>query len=89
MNENQKKGKRDFLDLIIAVLEWGEFKAGCIILEVETGDDKTFKGIERLVVDLRGNNKKLVDKLYEESGHNIEFLGSEFLQELVNKDWEV
>jgi len=88
MNKNQEKGKKEFLDLIVDVLNKKEFKAGCIILEVETGNDKTFKGIERIVADLRGDNKKLADKLYEESGHDIENLGSEFLQKLVGKEWD-
>ena len=85
---DEKQQKREFIDLIIDVLEKGEFKAGCIILEVESGDDKTFKGIEHIVAEFRGDNVSLAKKLFEESGHDIDNLGSEFLQTLFNQNWD-
>ena len=80
--------KKGMLSYIVEALEKGEFKAGLIVLEVETGEDKVFKGIERIVADLRGDNVSLAEKLYEESAHDIDSLGSEFLQTLLNQNWE-
>lgn len=71
--------KKGMLDLITDALKNKEVKAGFIIIEVETGDDKTFKGIDLIAADLKGDNKKLAERLYNENGCDPEFIESEFL----------
>lgn len=73
----------ELLDKIADAIKKGECKAGFIVLELETGKDKTFTGIERLMVDLRGDNDGLAQKIFEETGADLDLLESEFLETAI------
>lgn len=79
------ENKKGLLDYICEALEKKEAKAGFIILEVETGKDKTFGGIDLIAVDLTGDNEKLAKRFFEENGNEPENMESEFLSSLFGE----
>jgi hypothetical protein len=77
--------KKGLLDYICEALEKREAKAGFIILEVETGKEKTFGGIDLIAVDLKGDNAGLAKRFFEENGNDSENIESEFLSSLFDE----
>lgn len=77
--------KKELLDYICDALKKREIKAGFMIIELETGEEKTFKGIDLIAADLRGDNEALAKRFFEEGCQDIESIESEFLTTLFDE----
>lgn len=77
--------EKELLDHVAEAIQKRELKAGFMIIQFETGDDKVFKGIEKISLDLTGDNKQLAETFFEESGLYVgEKTESEFIDTLAD-----